>query len=304
MIDDLRKLNNPEINELLDRLVALDDPSTVLDKLKELESNINEKVTHVTEDFSHYIEQLKEEIQKVADTIPDKGNPGEKGEPGKDGKDYILTTKDKKEIAKSIEVPVIEKVIERVETIREIPLITKQITNEVKEVAVTDTPELIRGKLETLKKDARLDISAIRGLDDYGDLEDDVEKLTKKIDKIKKEKSVLVHGGGGTDEKVKLNASDPTAGYLDDKITGYGFQGTTFESVSKNLRSYPYALNYTGSSLTSIVYTLPSGIITKTLNYSGDTLTSIVLSGDTPSGISLTKTLNWSGDTLTAITYS
>jgi hypothetical protein len=26
-----------------------------------------------------------------------------------------------------------------------------------------------------------------------------------------------------TDEKVKLNASDPTAGYLDDKITGYGF---------------------------------------------------------------------------------
>jgi polyhydroxyalkanoate synthesis regulator phasin len=26
-----------------------------------------------------------------------------------------------------------------------------------------------------------------------------------------------------SDEKVKLNASDPTAGYLDDKITGYGF---------------------------------------------------------------------------------
>jgi hypothetical protein len=56
--------------------------------------------------------------------------------------------------------------------------------------------------------------------------------------------------------------------------------------------------------LTSIVYTLPVGTITKTLNYTLGTLTSIVLSGDTPAGIDLTKTLGYTGSELTSITYS
>ena len=82
-----------------------------------------------------------------------------------------------------------------------------------------------------------------------------------------------------------------------------GFQ-ETFETVSKNLKGNPYALNYTSGKLTSIVYTLSNGTITKTLNYTDDKLTSIVLSGDTPTGINLTKTLSYTGDTLTSITYS
>lgn len=78
---------------------------------------------------------------------------------------------------------------------------------------------------------------------------------------------------------------------------------STFETVSKNLKGYPYALNYTSGKLTNIVYTLPTGTITKTLNYTGEKLTSIVLSGNTPSGISLTKTLAYTGDNLSTITY-
>jgi trimeric autotransporter adhesin len=78
----------------------------------------------------------------------------------------------------------------------------------------------------------------------------------------------------------------------------------TFETVSKNLKAYPAAFNYTTGTLTSIVYTLPVGTITKTLNYTSGTLTSIVLSGDTPAGIDLTKTLGYTGDTLTSITYT
>jgi hypothetical protein len=77
-----------------------------------------------------------------------------------------------------------------------------------------------------------------------------------------------------------------------------------FESISKNLKGYPYALNYTSGKLTSIVYTLSNGTITKTLNYTGEKLTSIVLSGDTPTGINLTKTLSYTADTLTHIIYS
>ena len=78
----------------------------------------------------------------------------------------------------------------------------------------------------------------------------------------------------------------------------------TFESVSQNLNDYPKALNYTGGVLTSIVFTLPSGTITKTLNYTDGVLTSIVLSGDTPGGIPLTKTLTYSAGVLVGISYS
>lgn len=86
---------------------------------------------------------------------------------------------------------------------------------------------------------------------------------------------------------------------LDSKI------GNSFETVSKNLRSYPYVLSYTSGVLTSIVYTLPdTTTITKTFNYTLDQLTSIVLSGTTPSGISLTKTFGYTGDDLTSIGYS
>lgn len=83
-----------------------------------------------------------------------------------------------------------------------------------------------------------------------------------------------------------------------------GGLGEEFETVSKNLKSYPYTLNYTAGVLTSIVYTLPSGSITKTLNYTAGLLTSVVLSGDTPSGIDLTKTLSYTGSDLTGVVYS
>lgn len=81
--------------------------------------------------------------------------------------------------------------------------------------------------------------------------------------------------------------------------------GDSYETVSKNLRAYPYTLNYTAGVLTSIVYNLGGGLqITKTLNYTGPLLTSIVLSGDTPAGTLLTKTLSYTGNDLTSISYS
>jgi len=62
---------------------------------------------------------------------------------GVDGKDYILNDADKQEIADSITVPVVEKIIEKTEVIREQPI----VTNEIKEVAVTDAPKKIKEKL-------------------------------------------------------------------------------------------------------------------------------------------------------------
>ncbi len=79
----------------------------------------------------------------------------------------------------------------------------------------------------------------------------------------------------------------------------------SFETVSKNLNSYPFTVNYTGSVLTSIVYTVGSNSITKTLNYTTGVLTSIVLSGTgLPSGITLTKTLSYTSNNLTSVSYA
>lgn len=84
-----------------------------------------------------------------------------------------------------------------------------------------------------------------------------------------------------------------------------GAGGETYESVSKNINSYPYVITYLGDNIDYIIYDLGASLtIIKTFNYTGDNLTSIVLSGDVPSGIDLTKTLSYTGSDLTSIIYS
>jgi len=78
----------------------------------------------------------------------------------------------------------------------------------------------------------------------------------------------------------------------------------TFETVSKNLKSYGNSFSYNLGELDSITYTVGVGTIVKTFNYTGNDLTSVVLSGDTPSGIDLTKTLNYITGELVSIAYS
>lgn len=78
----------------------------------------------------------------------------------------------------------------------------------------------------------------------------------------------------------------------------------TFESVSKNLKSWDASFTYSLGNLSSISYTDGVDTIVKTFNYTLGSLTSIVLSGDTPAGIDLTKTFTYSGSNITTISYS
>ena len=105
----------------------------------------------------------------------------------------------------------------------------------------------------------------------------------------------------GTNIKTINNQSILGSGNL--TISG-GSAAETFETVSKNIKSWDNTLNYTNSVLSSIVYTDGVDTIIKTLNYTNSVLISIVLSGDTPSGIDLTKTLGYTSGDLTSITYS
>lgn len=87
---------------------------------------------------------------------------------GEKGDSYVLTDEDKKAIASTITVPVVEKVIEKTEVIREKPIETIKVTNEIKEVAVSDTAEEIREKLASLEGEDRLDASHIKNLPKRG----------------------------------------------------------------------------------------------------------------------------------------
>lgn len=133
----------------------------------------------------------------------------------------------------------------------------------------------VRDKLESLEGDERLDVSAIKGTESL--IEDIVKEEISKIPKQK------ISSG------VRSSSSS-------------GGIGDSFETVSSNLSAYSNTLNYdVNGDITSIVY---SNGVTKTFNYTGTDITSIVLSGATPSGISLTKTLTYTSGDVTGITYS
>ena len=79
----------------------------------------------------------------------------------------------------------------------------------------------------------------------------------------------------------------------------------SFETISKNLNQYPYSLNYYSGVLTSVIYSLGTGLnISKNLEYNNSgLLVKVSLSGSVPS-ISLNKNLLYSGSNLTGVYYN
>lgn len=147
------------VSEKLDKLEDNDDKmAETIDILaEELETNTKALLTGLKELDNKKADkqELEEKISQVQ-TI--------KGDKGDDGKDYVLTPEDKQEIASKIEVPIVEKVVERTEVIKEQPIVT-EVT---KEVAVKDTAEEIVDKINTLpiEPDKQIGMEHIEGLID------------------------------------------------------------------------------------------------------------------------------------------
>jgi len=133
------------------------------------------------EEQNKLIEKLEEKLETLSEVVKKKeikgfeidpkdirGKKGDKGDKGDfvKGEDYVLTAKDKKEIASSIKVPVVEKIVEKTEVIKEQPI--EKITNEIKEVAKYEKPEELAKKLNTLEE--KVDLSVIRGLKNVLDI--------------------------------------------------------------------------------------------------------------------------------------
>lgn len=111
---------------------------TLLDKLEDKTAKEIQALQSVVTDALAIAEQTK----KLEGKRGKDGYTPIKGKDyfdGVDGKDYQLTKEDKKQIAKSITVPVVEKVIEKTETIiKEHPIVTNEIVEKTVEVAVLD----------------------------------------------------------------------------------------------------------------------------------------------------------------------
>lgn len=159
-----------------------------LRKLAKLEQAIEGDVTsvfsHVDDvenDLNNRIDEVDSKIQSVAELIPE--TPTEEvltelikpliPQPlkGDKGDDYVLTDTDKEDIAQSIKIPIVEKVVETV--VEKTEVIREQPIEIIKEVAVLDENALpkygdkFRDGLELLEGDDRLDRKAIKGLEDY-----------------------------------------------------------------------------------------------------------------------------------------
>jgi len=218
------KLQKGKEMALASEFISIDEK--IDEKIGQIEkgiSNINvsldKKIADISEELKKKLdEELLYEVdeEKIAENILSKVPIPKDGEDGKDGKDYILTEKDKKEIASSIKVPIVEKVIEKTEVIKEQPI----ITNEIKEVAIADTGEEIVLKIndiESLDDDYKIDAKHIKNLKQIVAISETGGNSGQTY--IGTPNAIAVYDSGG-----KLSES----GYLFEKSNGVTLNGTTY----------------------------------------------------------------------------
>ena len=146
LASSLKKIEKQVDKKVFDGFEELNAEQKLQEILNSLQKDFGDKVTltleEIKEEYNGVINSKTETLKKELIQAYEKAI---KGIPKpKDGKDYKLTDKDLKNIAKLVDVPVVEKVVE----IKESP----------------ETPEGVKEKLETLKGDNRLDASAIKNL--------------------------------------------------------------------------------------------------------------------------------------------
>jgi hypothetical protein len=83
-----------------------------------------------------------------------------------------------------------------------------------------------------------------------------------------------------------------------------GVLNESFETISQNLKAYPYVINYSGSFISNVVYS-PAGadIIVKSFYYTGTQLSSLVITGNELGKI-YTKNLSYTGTSVSGISYA
>jgi len=277
--DSLEIVTNEKVAYLEEVLKQFEEKRA--DLLEGIDSSIEEREKYLTDEFGNTIDTLKasvsSEITPLRDVLSESIKEAQtvikqlKKVKIKDGKDADETL-------------IVDRVLEKI------------VLPEYKET-VLDSGEQIVDKINAL------------------DLSDENKIDASHIKNLPEPKMI---GGGSTarnlyqlgDVSISSPSNNQVLKYnattrLWENGTGGGSE-ETFESVSKNLKSYPYEISYTGGGdIDFVTYDLGGGqTIIKTFGYTSGDVTSVTLSEDTPSGINLIKTITYVSGNVDNISYS
>jgi hypothetical protein len=110
----------PELNELMDRKTSGDAVDALIVALIDKIQSVKGEDGYTPVKGKDY--WTEKEVENMVNAILAEATPikGVHYSDGENGKDYILTSKDKREIASVIEVPIVEKIVEKTEVIKEV----------------------------------------------------------------------------------------------------------------------------------------------------------------------------------------
>lgn len=154
----------------------------IAEHLIELEDKFEETVDIINEEHKKTIQEIKDtvpDLEKVLNSVkgqkgdkpilgidyeipePIPGKDGEKGDRGEKGDSYILTERDKSDIAAKINVPIVEKIIEKTEIIKETPIVKETIVTDIDGKKVVDSINEL-----PIEPEYQIDKKHIRGLEE------------------------------------------------------------------------------------------------------------------------------------------
>jgi len=233
----------------------------ILKHLFELEDSIEEKVESLSKEIKPLTETQMEAVNRIVESVVANIRLKEKGDKGDN---YIISEEDKQEIAELakslVQIPIdeiaskasklvktqpVEKIIERTEIIKEQPI----VTNEIREVALSDTPEVVRDKLESIEEGNKLSIQAIQ----------DLSKILEELRELIGAKTVI-RGGG-------LSSSALNMKFIDDETPTGTVDGSNTIFTLANSPIPTSVKVYVGGSRQRVTedYTLSGRTITFTL---------------------------------------
>ena len=277
-----------------DKLSKLKRVAKILDKVEQGSEGITELILDLEDGLESKINEIKDIAETTKKMQGDKGDSPTKDEllelitplipePIK-GDNYVLTKEDKKAIAESIKVPIVQKVIEKTEVIREKPLVT-EITKEIK-IENEDTGEQIISKINE-DETSLIKIEKIDGLaKDIKELKER-QPITNIINEGGgssgvqiledglniKQSAVKINFGSGIDVTptpngvlVSLDGSEPTNFNLQ-QVTDNGATTTNNVTVNSLTETAPtlLKLDQTTPQTTVGTFTFPTEVVQKTV---------------------------------------
>ncbi len=214
-----------EFQDILDNYVAVNPVIDLQPAMKELQVYCENCISEIKNGMSHQYSTTSAELIRLEDTINQAI--------GSSSEDQKLQSKELSNFISS-EISRISSIIQKLPTLPDLSYLDIKLREletkiPVLKDTILDTPEEIRDKLEKLKDEERLDISAIKGLDKnnvslsdaiinraIGIVDQRTSYLINKVSNLQTQIDAVGTGGG-------LNIADPISGLINGSNTVFVF---------------------------------------------------------------------------------